>query len=121
MSIRSRKSIYIWSTCIGGIGGVLFLFCFFFMFSNLVFLTNPIYQKLDDFIAFVSLPIFYFIGLIGDDMSIISLILGPPMFVLYWGMLGMGIASGLVWLYFFMSRKCETAANSSEKTEAVDV
>ena len=110
MNPQNHKSIYMWGMCIGGIGGLLFLVCFFFMFSNLTFLANPIFQKLYVFVDFVSLPIFY---LIGDKLGPISFLIYIPLLFLYWAILGIAITCGLVWLYFLIFRKRQQISNSS--------
>ena len=97
--------------------GLLFLFCFFVVFGNPIFFDNPLFQKLYDFVSFVSLPVFY---LLGDKLSAISIMFGIPLFILYWVTLGMCVACGLVWFYFFISRKYRTTTNSSGKNVSVD-
>lgn len=114
MKSLNHKFTYIWSICIGGIGGLLFLFFFLVMLGKPTFFSNPTFERLHTFIAFVSLPVFY---LIGDKLSLISSTLGPPLFVLYWVILGMGISCGLVWLYFLISHKSRIIINSSGKAE----
>lgn len=112
MNPQNHKSIYMWSMCIGGIGGLLFLVLFFLMFSNLIFLAYPIFQKLNDFVDFVSLPVFYLIELFGDEESIIAIKLGLSLFILYWVILGMAIAFGLVRIYFLIFRKHKPVSSS---------
>ena len=91
-----------WSMSIGGIGGLLFLYCFFIMYSDLAFIRDPIFERLHNFVVFVSQPAFY---LIGDRISPVFIILDMLLFILYWAILGMGIACGLVWIYFSILRK----------------
>lgn len=122
MSSRKRKSIYIWSMCIGGIGGLFFIVSFFVISFNPIFLDNPTFHKLHNFVIFVvSLPVFYLIGLFVDDLSIVSSALATPLFLLYWVILGMAIACGLVWLFFFIMRKCRIATNTEGPACAKDM
>lgn len=114
MSSGSHKVTYIWSMCIGGVGGLLFLACFFIMFGNPIFFDNPLFQRLNDFVSFVSLPVFY---LLGDKLSATSIMLGISLFILYWVILGMAITCWLVWVYFFISSKRRTIVKSSGKTD----
>lgn len=98
MCYLNRKSIFICSMCIGGIIGLLFLLCFFVMLGNPIFVGNPIFEILLDFVSFVSIPLFY---LLGSKLTITSMKLGIILFILYWAIVGMVIAFGLVWIYFF--------------------
>jgi hypothetical protein len=120
MNLQNRKSIYMWSMCIGGIGGLLFLVCFFLMFYIPMYLSNlgnVTFQKLYNFVTFVSLPIFYlielFIDVFRDEPSMTSIKLGLSLFILYWAILGMAIAFGLVRIYFFIFRKRQPISNMS--------
>ena len=118
MRYGSHKVTYIWGMCIGGVGGLLFLVFFFVVFGNPIFYDTSVFQRLYDFVSFVSLPVFY---LLGDKLSAISIILGIPFFIMYWVILGMATACGLVWLYFFISHKYRTTTNSSAKNAPADM
>jgi hypothetical protein len=73
-----------------------------------MFFASPAFQRVNDFVSFVSLPVFY---LVGDTVSDISIVCGTLMLVLYWVIIGIGVACGLVWLYFFILRKCIRVAD----------
>jgi len=88
------------------------------MYDNLMLVSDPTFQRLHNFIAFVSQPVFY---MFGDRLSFVSIILDMLLFMLYWAILGMCVACGSVWLYSFISRKCRTTVNSSGKAGPVDV
>jgi len=88
--------------CIGGVGGLLFLVCFFVMYSEKVFLGHPMFELLQDFVSCVSLPV---LALPGNKTSFAYITLDIAFFIMYWVILGMGVSFGLVWLYFFISRK----------------
>jgi len=112
MRFRTRKLIYVWSIFIGASGGPLFLVCFSGIFHY------PIFVGLARFITFLSTPVLYLLANILDTNSIpLAIFLLIP----YWAILGMGIACGSVWLYFFISSKCKTTTNSSGKNIPVDV
>lgn len=113
MTSRNHKWTYISSVCIGGIVGLLFLVCIFTMYGEPMFSDKPTFERLCNFVAFVSQPAFF---LHANSFSAISIILNMFLFILYWMILGMAIASGLVWLYFFLSRKFKKIVNSSGKT-----
>lgn len=85
---------YIWSMCIGGISGLLFLACFFVVYGDPIFVGSTTLRGLHDFVAFISRPIFY-----------LPIILGIPVLILYWATLGMGIACGIVRLCFLAFRQ----------------
>ena len=94
MSFGNRKVTYIWSMCIGGVSGLLFLACFFIMYGDPIFVGSTTFRGLHDLVAFISQPIFY-----------LPIILGIPLLIFYWATLGMGIACGIVWLCFLTSRQ----------------
>ena len=96
--------IYVLSIFIGAIGGPLFLVCFSGIFHY------PIFVGLAKFIAFLSAPVFYLLANILDTNSIPLAIL---LLIQYWAILGMGIACGFVWLYFFISRKYKTLGRNT--------
>ncbi len=64
------------------------LFLIFF-FGSYIFFDNFFLEILYNVVAFVSFPVFL---LLGDSMSYISFVLGPPLLILYWIFLGMVIA-----------------------------
>jgi len=110
MNSQNQKVIYIWSACIGGIGGLIFLFCFLFILGSPNLLSDQAIVKLNNFISFVSKPVFY---LIGDKIGFISFIFSTSIFILYWEILGMAVSCSLVWLYFLIFRKRQPTTNSS--------
>jgi hypothetical protein len=96
--------IYVWSLFIGAIGGPLFLVCFSGIFHY------PIFVGLARFIRFLSTPVLYLLANVLDTNSIPVAIL---LLIQYWAILGMGIACGFAWLYFFISRKYRTLGRNT--------
>jgi hypothetical protein len=77
--------MYFKSILWGGMGGLLFLI-FFFSIVLPVFLDNFLFKKLYNFVTFVSKPVFF---ILGDSLSYVSFVLGPPLLIIYWVILGM--------------------------------
>jgi hypothetical protein len=112
MKNQNHKLIYVLSIFIGASGGPLFLFCF----SGI--LWHPIFDGLNRFIGFLSMPVFYLLADILDTNSIPLAIL---LLIPYWAILGICFVCGSLWCYFFISSKFRKIVNSSRKTEVVDI
>jgi hypothetical protein len=95
MSSQSYEKIYINSIIYGGIGGLLFLLCFL-----TISMATQIYAFYD-FVSFVSRPFFYLLG----DFSPLTLIIGPPLLILYWVVIGIVISCVLIKLYYLVNSK----------------
>ena len=104
MGSQSHKKIYIKSMICGGIGGLLFLLCFLIM--SFVTRTHAFY----DFVALVSWPFFHLLW----DFSILTFIIGPPLLILYWVVLGMVVSFVLVRLYYLFNNKRTNFSDTSQ-------
>jgi hypothetical protein len=98
MKSKNLRSIYFYCICAGAIVGPLFPICFTTI-SGVV-----ISQGMADFIATVSIPVFY---LIGNILHTSCIPLGILLLIGYWAILGIGVSCALVWLFSFILRQRE--------------
>ena len=104
MESQNHKKIYIGTMIYGGIGGVLFLLIF--LTISMIARTYAFYN----FVAFASRPFFYVLGY----FSLVTFVIGPPLLILYWAVLGAVIALILDSFFLSIFRKRKTNIATSE-------
>lgn len=90
MKSYNLKSIYSVCICAGAVLGPLFPVCFSAIFGD------PVSQKMADFVAYVSMPVFY---LLGNILHTNYIPFGILLIIGYWAILGMGVSCLSVWLF----------------------
>ena len=95
MKSKNLKSIYLICIIAGGVVGSFVLICFTSISGGIIS------QEMADFIASVSIPVFYLLGNILHTSCIPFAIL---LLIVYWAILGIGISCSLVWLLSFILR-----------------
>ena len=81
---------------IGALCGPSFLLCFS------AILGKPLSEGIAYLTAYASTPVFF---VLGEVLHTSCIPFGILVLLVYWLFLGMGLACGLAWLYFFIVRR----------------
>ena len=90
MKSATLRSVYFVCICAGALVGSLFPICFTAIFGD------PLSQKMAQFVAYASMPVFY---LLGNILHSTCIPFGILLLIGYWSILGIGVSCLSVWLF----------------------